>query len=241
MKFDIGKVPKKITPCPIEEAVIELRFESDLPAEVIPGLLFNEFKADFPNIEKLGMLEMPSFIRDTDPNLRFAPLHSLNKDNLRLQIGPRSLSLACSREYIGWTKFNEIIQRVFDGVAKVSLIKKPLRIGLRYISFFEKIDIFEKSKTNLMLAENSLVGSKNILRSEFDFMSFICVIQMNNSVTFGEGRNGSVIDIDVLRDLSGVSNNVVYKNVIDEAHEVEKKIFFSLLKEDYLKQFKPEY
>jgi hypothetical protein len=34
------KTPKYITPCPIEEAALELRFQPNLPVDIILGMVF---------------------------------------------------------------------------------------------------------------------------------------------------------------------------------------------------------
>ncbi len=52
----------------------------------------------------------------------------------------------------------------------------------------------------------------------------------------------SIIDIDVIKDFSPIesSKNVIL-NKIDNAHTIEKEIFFTLLKNDFLKTLNPEY
>ena len=64
------KLPKEISPCPIIDTVIEIRFESTMPKEAkeaIFGIIFNEFNDRYPSLEKLPILQIPEAIREADP------------------------------------------------------------------------------------------------------------------------------------------------------------------------------
>ena len=66
--------PKKITPCPIIESVVEIRFDSAIPAEAIFGVVYNAFNDIFPNKPiNLPILQIPEQIRNSDPNLQYKP------------------------------------------------------------------------------------------------------------------------------------------------------------------------
>lgn len=240
MKFEIDKIPKRISPCPITEAVVELRFESKLPPEVIPGIAFSSLNKLFPKIEALPIMQLPPVIRDRDPNLKFSPQHKLSNNDFIVQIGPRCLSVVCPKEYKGWTIYFEQIDRVFDALKALNIVDRPSRVGVRYISFFENTDIFQNLKLSLSLAGNSLIGSQNIVRSEFDHANFKCVIQLANATTLNNKNKGSTVDIDIITD----KNTTIltdFKGIVNAAHELEKKLFFSILKPDFLNKFNPEY
>ena len=46
-------IPKKISPSPILEAVVEIRFENELPSEVIFGKLYGALSTEFDQTEQL--------------------------------------------------------------------------------------------------------------------------------------------------------------------------------------------
>lgn len=243
MNFGSDRIPKKISPCPIAEAVVELRFESNIPAEVIYGISYQKLRRHFPNQEKLPIMELPQSIRDSDPNLKFNPYFRLkNNENFIFQIGPRSFSISCPKEYKGWDVFSKQIGLVFKDLHLLGIFHKPIRIGLRYISFFENINIFENIKMVLEMADNSLIGSKNAIRSEFQHEDFNCVINLANHAALNNVKIiGSVIDVDVLyeKDPKIMLNN--FLKIVDQAHILEKSIFFGIIKEDFLNKFNPEY
>ena len=55
MKLPTIKLPKKITPCPILEAVVELRFDPSVEEGVVTGLVFSQMKGKFPKLERLPL------------------------------------------------------------------------------------------------------------------------------------------------------------------------------------------
>lgn len=243
MNFSIDRVPKKIDPCPILEAVVELRFEASLSEEVIPGLLFPSFKDEFPEIKQLPVTELPLNIRRSDPNLKFSPYYRFEGDKLTIQIGPRVFSVLCQKEYLGWETYSQQIKAAFEEIKKQNIVQSASRLGLRYINFFPNMDVFRKLKVNIMFDDQSLVGNSNILRTETTQGTFNCAVQLaNNSQVNKDGKQfkGSTFDIDV----SNTQGHLIMNDFVDlvnEAHEIEKKIFFSLLKDDYLQLLNPEY
>ena len=82
------KLPKKITPCPIVEAIVEVRFESDIPEDAIFGVIYSKFKEEYSDLEKTALLQLPEQIRSKDPSLKFKPYYKLRNENFILQIGP---------------------------------------------------------------------------------------------------------------------------------------------------------
>ncbi|MDZ7758957.1 MAG: TIGR04255 family protein [Desulfovermiculus sp.] len=67
------KIPKRIDPCPIVEALYEIRFEPNYPSDAIFGLIYKAMKQEFDSFEKLPILELPETIRSTDDVLEYKP------------------------------------------------------------------------------------------------------------------------------------------------------------------------
>jgi uncharacterized protein (TIGR04255 family) len=240
LDFEVVKLPKKITPCKIIEAAVEMRFESQHPPEVIPGLVFNSLKDQYPKMEALPIMQLPPTIRDTDPNLRYSPQFRFSNSDFIFQIGPRSFSVVCPKAYKGWTKYSEKIYHGFESICELGIIDKPIRVGVRYISFFDNVDIFRHIKLDFKLSNNDLVGSRNIIRTEFDYEDYKCVIQIANSAILDNKQEGSTIDIDIITDKVSVVDSS-FKIAVEAAHKLEKKLFFSFLNPEFLKNFSPEY
>lgn len=232
------KVPLKITPCPIYQAVIELRFNAAVPEDAIFGLVYDKFKNYFPTPNKLPILEMPSSIRDQE-DFRFQPHYHLTNEGFILGIGPKSISIICQKEYQGWSKFKDKVMMVFRGCQKLGLFKEILRLGIRYINLFPDDNIFNKTKINIDLTGSSIAEHQNVLRTEFDFEQYTIILHAINCAKFQKDKIGSVIDIDLVTRRADITTNL--EKIIEEAHDYEKRLFFSLLNDDFLKKLTPEY
>lgn len=181
-----------------------------------------------------------------DENFKYALTHELVSDEFILRIGQRSIVLCYNKKYKGWDFFFKFISEIFEGINSAGVIKKPLRLGLRYISFFENSNIFEKLKLKLNFQDTDLSNNRNAIRTEFDLTPhpFTTVLQMaNNAILLaspGLKINGSSIDIDVFT--NQIINSIEEaKKLIIDAHDIEKKIFFSILDKKFLDSLNPEY
>lgn len=236
------KIPKKINPCPIIEAIVEIRFESEMPDAVF-GVLYNEFKSEYKVIDKLPILQLPEIVRTRDPNLRFQPHYKLIHDDFILQIGPGVLSIANVNEYVGWDKFSSKIMDTFSRVEKLTLVGKTTRLGIRYINFFE-LDIYENINLKFFLSEQPFVANQITFRSTLatgNFLTNLHILNNGNITKKKISKSGSLIDIDTYIQ---EEKEIVFSSIepfLEEGHLEEKKLFFKLLKDDFLQKFNPEY
>ncbi len=238
------KIPKKIDPCPIVEAVVEIRFDSNLPGDAIFGVIYNQFKEDYPKFTKLPILQLPEAIRSRDPNLIFKPHYKIQKDNFLLQIGPKVFAIANIGEYCGWDLFYENILKALATISKLNIVESVTRFGLRYVNVFEKFDIFKQSDFKAVLKGKPYENVKADITIELPSGNYIHKFKIINHATIVvENKNieGSVIDIDISYEKK---TDMFFKNmgeIIKTSHIEEKKIFFGLLKQSYIDSLNPTY
>jgi uncharacterized protein (TIGR04255 family) len=238
------KIPKKITPCPITEAIFEIRFDSDLPGDAVFGIIYNDFKNDFKKLIKLPILQIPDPIRTKDPNLIYSPHYKLHNNDFIFQVGPKVLSLANINEYCGWDLLSNKIEEIFTKISKTGVVKTPTRVGLRYINFFENLDIYEESNLKLTLNSEPFDASHIDLTANIPTKYSISRVKMANKaiiVIEGKRLDGSLIDIDVEYKKSFENFFEHLREIAEIAHTDEKIIFFGLLKDNFLKSLNPEY
>jgi uncharacterized protein (TIGR04255 family) len=238
------RIPSKITPCPIQEAVFEVRFNTAIPSDAIFGICYNEFKSEYSKVTKTSISEIPESLRLSDPNLAFMPHYKLVRDNFLLQIGPKVFSLVNLKDYSGWETFSKNILDTFKKIQHTGIISEITRVALRYINVFESLDIFSKSSLKFQLNQEPFLFNSADLTAEVLTEKCICRTKIANKATIGIGKKafrGSLIDIDVVY-------NSKYDNIFNElaeaieiAHMDEKKIFFGLLLEEYINTLNPEY
>lgn len=237
------KIPKKITPCPLIDAVVEVRFESDVLPDAIFGIIYQKIKSEYPKVDKLPILQLPDEIRFKDPNLKYNAYYRLTSRPFVVQIGPKVLTVSCPGEYIGWEAFFPKILETFDLLKELDIVDRIVRLGIRYINYFE-FDIFEKINLRLMLKDDLLQSNQAMIKTQIQDDQFINTLQIANNATVTVEEKiieGSIIDIDTYLDKEIENFFANMQNLITEAHETEKRLFFSLLKEEFLETLNPEY
>lgn len=235
-------IPKKITPCPLIDAVVELRFKTDTPPDAVFGIIYQQLKEQYTQVEKLPIMQLPDEIRSHEPNFRFSPYYKLTSDPFVIQIGPNVLAVSCPGEYIGWKQLYPVIIDTYRKLNTIGIVQEPLRLGIRYINFFDS-NVFDKTILRLMLGEETLQTDLATIRLQIKDADFTNTLQISNNATVnvqGKTRQGSVIDIDTFRDdVQDFFGNM--EDIIINGHEAEKRLFFRLLKADFLEMLSPEY
>ncbi len=237
--------PKNITPSPLKEAAVEIRFDSSLPADAVFGVVYSSLMETYTGVENLPILQLPETIRNRDENLIFQPHHKLKREKFVAQIGPRVFSLSMIPPLTSWSEFLPELVTVFDKIGKARFISNVTRLGLRYINHFEGA-ILGKLNLELSIMGNSIEEGELYIRNTFPHGDFSVLLQIVNFTELREKigndvKKYSAIDTDV--SVSG--NNLDFfsniESLLNNAHMVQKETFFGLLKDDFLQTMKPEY
>jgi uncharacterized protein (TIGR04255 family) len=239
------KLPKEINPCPIVEAVVEIRFSTNIHSSAVFGIVYNKFKDKFPTVEKLPILDIPDQIREKDPNLIFKPYFTVKNSDSLIKVGPRVLTINQRDIYKGWGNYSVTIYEVLEKIKKLNIITTIKRLGIRYTNFFEGIDIFEKINLKVLHSGKQILGNPTFIRIEIPDGNFSNLLQIANKANYSKGnkppKDGSIIDIDTVMDKSLNTFFKDFNKIIEEGHFVEKKLFFGLLNPGFLKTLNPIY
>jgi uncharacterized protein (TIGR04255 family) len=244
MTPEVHGLPKRISPCPIVDAIVELRFSSAVLPDAVFGIIYKEFSKDFSEkVEKLPILQVPEPIRAVDRNLMYQPYYKLMAGNLTFQIGPRVTSLSNSKEYMGWENFAGKLKEVFSRLEKLQVVKAFERLGIRYINLFKE-DVYNNINLRILMNNEPLRTVRTTLRAEIEEDGFKSTLQIANGATAklgGQAIVGSVIDIDVARQVFETNFFGNMESILEKGHYIEKKLFFALLKTEFLSTLNPEY
>ena len=238
-------LPKQIKPCPINQAVVEIRFNSSLPSDAIFGVVFNKLKDSYKNAERLPILQLPEAVRNQDPNLLFQPHYKLLKDYYAIQVGPKVLSLAITdQKYSTWESYYAEIQNVFENIKEVGFISEVIRVGLRYINFFTE-DIWKNINISVKIINDETSPEEMFVRTVLKKDEYKINLQTGNQLRLEENNQvvgrASVIDIDTFIEAEKIEFFENMDSILEKSHSIEKSIFFGLLKDDFLKSLNPEY
>ncbi len=232
-------LPKVINPCPIVEALVEIRFTTRIHPSAVFGIIYNALQNDFPKVNNLPILELPEVVRVNDPNFRYKPHYRISNDNYLVQIGPDVLTISSFPKYTGWDEFSKQIFNILDRIKEIDIIGSIIRIGIRYINFFDN-DIFKNIDLKICIGEADIAYKNTIVRTEIDHGLFKSSLQVANNANYNN-KLGSIIDIDTFTDYNLDDFFAHKEDFISDGHAKEKELFFSLLKDDFLKTLNPRY
>lgn len=230
------RIPISIDPCPISEAVVEIRFDSSFGSEAIFASIYNELKKDYKEVKKLPILQLPSSLIEQTSSFQFKPHYELISENYLARIGPRVFSIHAVNKYKGWNDYKEHIFKGFDSLRKIDVVNHVSRFGLRYINDFPNTDIFKKIQLKVGSDSLPMTLRNTSIRTEVPINSYGNTLMINNQNT------SSVIDIDTWLEFKKSENFFSnMKRYVNNGHESKKIVFFNLLKPDYLLKFNPKY
>ncbi|MFO7852064.1 MAG: TIGR04255 family protein [Bacteroidota bacterium] len=236
-------LPTKIDPCPIIDAIFEVRFTSKMPSSAIFGVIYGQLSSKYPDVHKLPLSQMPEQLRETDPNLMYKPIYKITDGQFIVQIGPKVITISSPPEYIGWKEYSTRIYNCLKSLQQINVVDKVIRIGLRYMNFFD-YNIFDDIKMGVMFDSKPITSDNTQIRTELKELSFNCTLQVANKVEISKEnikRNGSIIDIDTFRSERLGKFFSQYKEIIEEAHIAEKTTFFRLFTEEGIQKYNPQY
>lgn len=236
-------LPFKIDPCPILESVVEVRFSSEELSEAIFGLFQREVKGDFPKPERLQILELPEAIRNREPSLEFKPHFKFKNEKYDINLGPKVISIIRKEPYCGWDEYSSFVSDILLKLNKIDIVRGITRLGIRYVNFFDS-NIFSDTDISLKLADKDWISENTFIKNIFVKENHRVILQLSNNATFKRGLSnikGSLLDIDVINDKVGddfLENPTEYLN---EAHSLEKEMFYDILNDDFIATLNPVY
>src|SRR5258707_239087 len=225
------KIPKKITPDPIIESVVEFRFQTAFKKEEIISRIYNQLSSDFP------------LFRDQQQQILIVPFKpeyltkvSIQNKDFTVSFGSNVIVFGNAFGYKGWSLFSKMVYQYTESLVKTGLIGKIDRIGIRYVNFFKDV-LLLSSNTNLKIdfvnkqdySENKNTQIRTELsKGKFGFnLAMADNVAHNNSVV-------SILDIDIYVDNldSAFSNEII--QLFEDAHIEEKLLFYGLLKQEFV-------
>ena len=245
------QLPTKLENEPLIDAIFELRFSSsDSAANILPGFLFGALKGE-KKIERLPAAEMPKQLRDSDPNLQFAPQIRLLWSDYVISIGDHNLSIGCKYPYPGWDAFKKAILGIVDVIKSIQFIQAVNRFSMKYIDIIPAKDLQEQVSlinTSIAIGGHTLEKEHFALRIDIPEGETIHIVNVTSSAVAklqdGSTRNGIIVDIDTI---AAVHNQEFGQWIgelpekLDETHLANKKMFFKCLNPQTVDSLGPVY
>ena len=243
-----ARLPERISPCPIVEAVFEIRFVTTEPWSTLPGLLYAAIRERYAEKRDLPLAQVPDALRAADPRLALQPLIRFEGQvPFAVLCGPRVIALATQpNRYPGWMGVETELRWLVSKVLAARVIHEPERLGVRYIDFFE-LDLFSELRLGLVIDGSVLrEGEMNVAATFGQWSPFTVRLSVCNNATIklpdGRVLRGSALDLDV--GVGALDFDISEGTLLTrfrEAHQINKQAFFGLLKPESLAAMNPEY
>jgi uncharacterized protein (TIGR04255 family) len=239
----VEKLPTRLSSEPLAEVVCEVRFEAagDTTTNLLPGI-FHDKLGPFDSLNRLFAL--PPGIPLADEALAFRPQLQLLRENLIVQIGPRSVSVNNVPPYRGWKAFCEYVQKVFNVLSEQTFITGYSWLSLKYVDILQLDSSPRLSWLNasIVLANRKIESENHVVRAEFRDGKWLTVVQVVGAVKRqGDERTGLLVDVDVIYQDQLADFRGQFPGLLGELHQRNKAEFFGLLTPETLRRLGPEY
>ena len=233
------KIPRKIDD-KLKNAVVQFQFVSNIPSGTILGYFYSRFKNE---VRLIPPLKMPLFSSGLLVGVQESTQIIINLDNnFTIDLKDNSITFDLADGYKGWDLYMETIEKYMFPLFEHKIVSSIEQIGVRYISNFDNVLIYDHIKgiINLELIESATRG-----QSRFEFNKNKCTIGLNliNGAVYeadNKTTDVSIIDIHAVQKVT-IKNTEELVDTTNKMHDIEKEVFFSLLKDEFLATLNPEY
>jgi uncharacterized protein (TIGR04255 family) len=151
----------------------------------------------------------------------------------------------------GWRDLSARFDETLNLLKQTDVVKTVHRFGLHYINYFDH-NILRNLTLAFSVDGESLFGESTLFKTvipcdgyklQLQVLTEVKVTPQIPSLKIKQGETGSLIDIDCYQDYPGAEGDLLKAigTFIESAHAGEKQVFFSLLNDDFLKTFNPQY
>ena len=238
------KLPKKIDPDRIKDSIVEVRFTSSLPHEVLLGVIYHHLKQSYSYANN-----QVSDAQTSTSEVSLRPINSslaalFYNETIKFEIQPGTIIFNCLNNYPSWEVYYLEIKNVLLLINSTETISNFTRIGLRYISEYPQMPIEKITTFNFMLGNPDFKTNNFAFRTEFTHSNNRVILNLGSNSSLAESQMTdtlSYVDIDVIKEAQEPCDIDQILINIDSIHTVEKQVFFSLIQNDFLNSLNPQY
>lgn len=221
----------KLPNSPLIDVVIELRFNTQIPAEAFVGFLYSKLSGlgiFNEQIEPLPMADVPLSMRNTDPNLKFQATHKFQSSKYYLNVGPNVLGFGYDsskgEEYPGWEELSTEFDKIL--AAASPLISNVERLGVRYVNFSNSLKLVKG--LNIALTSPWPAASMSqqtvvFVLKEDKFDIKVTIVEDAEVRTGTSIKKGQIFDLDASMQGSYAIEDI--SALAKEGHDLIEKVF----------------
>ncbi|NDV16774.1 TIGR04255 family protein [Muricauda sp. TY007] len=233
----------KIEPDYIKDSVVEIRYTTSYPSELILGIIFERLKGEFEVLkqgDEVNTFQIPNNSESVELRLEKQKKSILHDDEITVRLIPNGLVFNCLKGYLLWPKYFDKIKNVIGILNDSDVFDSFTRVGLRYINEYvdKKLEDIVNFQFQFGVAE--VISDKYNFRTEFNLEDHLVILNLIKTTATPKGKDNpivpvSFVDIDVIKQNIQVTEIEELFSIIDKAHSLEKHLFFeNLLKGEFL-------
>lgn len=244
----MNTIPKKISPDRIKDSILLLNYTSNIPYPILLGKIYDVLTKQGDFILPLTPLNtkstQPEFTQQLNNSNELTLVSEdwlLVNNVIKIQLRPYVLVFNCVNEYPSWDVYLPEVLKVLELLEGIGHIIRYNSFQLRYINHFQNIDLIDKVKVDL---ENkySYEQQNTVFRRTLVNGTNSIIINIANKLLSNEKPHFvSVIDIAVSDESIKIQSISELQSVFNEAHRIEKEIFFDTLTPSFIDSLNPVY
>ncbi len=239
------KLPAKITPDNLKDAMVEFHYLSDIPQEIIAGQVYQILQDKFKIMPR--QLNAWQLGREEPLRIEMSGLH-LTDGCVKIQLSEQSILFNIIQGYPGWTEMSGCVFEVMERLLVSGCFKAVVRIGIRYISEYPGMSIFEVLQSAPALALPFGKGHNTTYRTEISYENCSVLLTLadqmeKKEIPASDLTSFSLVDIVVFQPFRDepVSNLKRLSETTNRLHDIEKKMFFGILNPAFIHSLQPEF
>ena len=244
------KIPKRINPDNLKNTIVQVLFNPGIPPELVLGTFYHNFLDSFnfvastPKRQELKISGKDGVFLESLEQGYFLD----KSEKVKADVSANGIIFNTYKQYIGWENYFPIINSTIPKLFEIHLIENVSRIGIRYISQFNNVNLPENLNMELSinLSNQNIDLKATQVKTEFVDNNFKVLLTLHNNISQSKDKeqndsNTSIIDVDVIQFFDGLNDPKAILEAIEKGHQKQKITFFSLLRPEFLKTLNPEY
>ncbi len=231
---------------PVVDAIVELRFDSEMPSQVIAGILFDKLtKYGYGSFEEIEVARLPKEIKDSEASLRYAAHYRFSSDKFFVSISSRVISVVCKcvgeSTYQGWDNYKHEIEKVLSELRSLSAVGGFSRVGVRFVNLFTNSDILERINIAIQAPDVDMITDERIVGFVYKngTMNTRINFATKASLSFVDGgsMDGAVLDVDSYTEQEDISFDRAL-GLIEDGHKFTEAAFVKIVKKEFMDELR---
>lgn len=246
---DDVRLPVRLAVVPLFDATFELRFTPTKQgvAELLPGVISAQLGERYGRSVATPVASMPPEIRYTDPRLKNQIHYRITGDDALIFVGEEIAGVNQGPPYEGWSGLSPRIEEFIRVLKDSGLIETVDRFSMKFSNLFphrqgNRLDQlnFEVSLADFVLTEPGMN-----FRVELSDEKFTRIIQIAPETVIGKPEKdtveGLLLALDCIQTNPPDDFLLRPSEALEDLHVELKRMFFSIITVETLKELGPEY